>query len=225
MTREFKAVLFDCDGVLLDSEPLGCEALARAITAAGRPMTVAEAAAVFSGNSAQASLAWIEGAGLDGAQVFAAADEILFAMFDMDIPHIPGIEAVLRDFDVPMAVCSNSLIARLEQSLARTPLAARFGPHIYSAEQVARGKPAPDLVFLAAERLGIAPTDAVFIDDNPHGVGAAVAAGCLAVGFVGPSDHRSDHAGVLRAAGADHVVYGMDEFHDLLVRLSLPLAV
>ncbi len=224
MMRDFKAILFDCDGVLLDSEPLGCESLARAVSAAGRPMTTVEAASVFSGNSVQASLAWIAGEGLDPEQVVASADEILFAMFDMDIPHIPGVEAVLRGFDLPMAVCSNSSINRLEQSLARTPLAAHFGPHIYSAEQVARGKPAPDLVYFAAEKLRVAPAEAIFIDDNPHGVKAAVAAGCLAVGFVGPSDHRAGHAEVLRAAGADHVVSGMAAFHELLTRLSVPVA-
>ena len=220
----YGAILFDCDGVLLDSEPLGCEALAQAVTAAGLPMSREQAARVFSGNAAQASRAWMRNVGLDATAVYAESDRILFEMFDRDIPHIEGIEAVLSGFDVPMAVCSNSSVRRLDRSIARTPLADRFGAHIYSAEQVPAPKPAPDLALFACERLGVAPEQAIFMDDNPHGVLCAAAAGCLAVGFVGPSEHRKGHAQILRDAGAEHVVHGMAEFHDLLSRLLLPLA-
>lgn len=219
----YSAILFDCDGVLLDSEPMGCDALAQAVTAAGRPMTRDEAVTIFSGNGAAASFAWMEAAGLDAAAVFEHADRLLFAMFDVAIPLIPGIERVLQDFDLPMAVCSNSLLRRLRHSLVRTPIAARFGSHVYSAEQVAKAKPAPDLALFAAERLGIAPQDAIFIDDNAHGILCARAAGCLAVGFVGPSEHRPGHGETLAAAGAHHVVHGMAELHALLRDLSLPL--
>ncbi|MTH79045.1 HAD family hydrolase [Paracoccus aestuariivivens] len=219
----YQAILFDCDGVLLDSEPLGCGALAEALTAAGHAMTATEAARIFSGNGAAQSQAWMAAAGLDATVVFADADRRLFAMFDEHIPHISGIERVLWDFDVAMAVCSNSGVARLDRSIARSPLSRRFGPHIYSAEHVARAKPAPDLALFAAARLGIAPKQAIFIDDNPHGILCAREAGCLAVGFVGPSEHRAGHAERLHEAGADHVVHGMDEFHALLGAFSLPV--
>jgi len=218
----YSAILFDCDGVLLDSEPLGCEALARAISAAGRPMDRDEATRLFSGNGRAASLAWMRTAGLHAEAVFRHADEILFVMFDQSIPLVPGIEKVLWDFDLPMAVCSNSMIGRLQSSIMRTPLAARFGHHVYSAEHVARAKPAPDLAVFAADRLGVRPEAAIFIDDNPQGILCARAAGCLAVGFIGPTEHRLDHARTLAAAGADHVVRGMGEFHQLLSELSLP---
>ncbi|MDS9469387.1 HAD family phosphatase [Paracoccus sp. MBLB3053] len=219
----YKAILFDCDGVLLDSEPLGCEALAQAISAAGVPLTRAEAAQIFSGNGADQSRAWMSDAGLDAKAVFAEADRILFRMFDANVPHVPGIEPVLWDFDVAMAVCSNSSIVRLEKSIMRTPLAMRFAGQVYSAEQVALAKPAPDLALFAANRLGVAPEEAIFIDDNIHGIRCARDAGCLAVGFVGPSEHRPGHAERLLEAGADHLVHGMAEFHDLLNDLSLPL--
>jgi len=221
---QVKAILFDCDGVLLDSEPLGCEALAQAVTEAGLPMSREQAATVFSGNSAQSSLDWLIRAGLDGHAVFSRADGILFRMFERDIPIIEGIERVLWGFDVPMAVCSNSMVRRLDRSLARTPLAHRFGPHIYSAEHVPAPKPAPDLAYFAAAKLGVLPHQAIFVDDNPHGLRCGLDAGCLAVGFVGPSEHRRDHARALREAGAHHVVHGMVEFHDLLSTLSLPRA-
>ena len=222
--REYRAILFDCDGVLIDSEPLGCEALAQAVTAAGRPMTREEATRIFSGTAAQASIAWIRSAGLDALWVFNESDRILFEMFDRGIPHVEGIEAVLSGFDLPMAICSNSAVRRLDRSIVRTSLASRFGTHIYSAEHVPAPKPAPDLALYACEKLGVAPEQAIFIDDNPHGVLCAAAAGCLAVGFIGPSEHRHGHAQVLRNAGADHVVHGMAEFRDLLAHLLLPLA-
>lgn len=219
MTR-VRAILFDCDGVLLDSEPLGCSALAQALTAAGRPMTTAEARAIFSGNAAQDSRNWIAAQGLAADEVFPDSDRLLFEMFDEDVPLIPGIERVLADFDLPMAICSNSSVLRLARSVCRTPIAARFGRHIYSAEHVDRPKPAPDLALHACHALGIAPAEALFIDDNTHGIDCALAAGCIAVGFVAPSDDRPAQADALRAAGAHHVARGMDEFHALLTSLT-----
>lgn len=220
----FQALLFDCDGVLLDSEPMGCRALALAISAAGIEMTETQAATIFSGNSAQASQEWMDRAGLDAVAVFTEADRILFEMFDRDIPLVAGVERVLWGFDLPMAVCSNSMIGRLERSIARTRLAPRFGGHIYSAQHVPAPKPAPDLALHAAARLGVSPQHAIFIDDNPQGLRSGLAAGCLGIGFVGPSEHRAGHAQALRDAGAHHVVHGMAGLHDLLTSFSLPLA-
>lgn len=224
MTK-IKAILFDCDGVLLDSEPLGCAALAQAMTAAGVAMSTARATELFCGNSTAASFAVMRQAGLDPLAVAGHADDLLFRMFDLDIPLIPGVERVLAGFDLPMAVCSNSMIRRLDRSIARTRLAARFGAHIYSAEHVAAPKPAADLALFAAARLGVPPEHAVFVDDNPHGLRCGINAGCLAVGFVGPSEERPDHARKLAEAGARHIVHGMDELYDLLSRLSQPVAV
>ena len=215
-----KAVLFDCDGVLLDSEPMGCSALAEALTAAGRPMGLVEARQIFSGNSAQDSREWMAREGLQAAEIFAQSDSILFNMFRASIPLIPGIEAVLKDFPLKMAICSNASARRLALSVCRTSLAPRFGANVYSADDVDQPKPAPDLALHACRQLGIAPHEAVFIDDNFHGIHCAVSPGCISVGFVAPSDDRKGHAETLRAEGADHVVHGMAEFHGLLKTLT-----
>ena len=218
---QYKAILFDCDGVLIDSEPMGCQALAQAVSEAGVPMTRAEATRIFSGNSADASIRVMAGLGLDAATVFAESDRILFEAFEQNIPLIPGIEAIVDAFDCAIAICSNSSINRLNLSIVKLPLARAFGPHIYSAQHVAEAKPAPDLALYACEKLGVLPEEAIFIDDNIHGVSAARAAGCLAIGFIGPSEHRKGHENALYKAGADHVIKGMDEFHSLLTSLSL----
>jgi HAD superfamily hydrolase (TIGR01509 family) len=159
--------------------------------------------------------------GLDAEKVMRRSDDVLFEMFDRSVPAIPNVNAVLNDFALKKAICSNSSIERLQRSVGRTSLAAFFGKHIYSAEHVENAKPAPDLALYACRALGVAPHEAIFIDDNMHGIRCAKDAGCLAVGFIGPTDHRKDQDAVLRTAGADHVVYGMEEFYAFLE--SLPL--
>lgn len=218
----FQALLFDCDGVLLDSEPLVCAALAQAITGAGVAIDAPEAMRLFAGNSDRACHGWLEARGLDPHGVLADADRTLFGMFERQVPVMPGIERVVQGFAARMAVCSNSHPDRLARSLGRTSLAAWFGPHVYSGDQVAAPKPAPDLAMFAATRLGVAPERAIFIDDNHHGIRCGRAAGCMTVGFVGPSDTRAHHGQALRAAGADHVVHGADGLYSLLERLGVP---
>ena len=219
-----RAVLFDCDGVLLDSEPLGCLGLAEAVTAAGHPMSVTQAAALFSGAARAEAMAKIAALGLDGDSVFADSDRRTFARFAQHVPEVDGVFDLLAGCDLPMAVCSNSSILRLSLSLERTRLAAFFGPHIYSSDHVARAKPAPDMALHACAALGIPPHQALFVDDNIHGIACALAAGCVAVGFIGPSDHRAGHAETLRAAGAQHVVHGMPALAALIADMSQPLA-
>jgi beta-phosphoglucomutase-like phosphatase (HAD superfamily) len=84
----------------------------------------------------------------------------------------------------------------------------------FSADLVSRGKPAPDIFLLAAEKLGVAPQNCAVLEDSPHGIKGAVEAGMRAVGFVGGSHlagRRADHAEILRAAGADHVISHLSE--------------
>lgn len=216
----FKAVLFDCDGVVLDSEHMGCGSLGMAVTEAGRTMSLHEAIDTFSGNSAHDTRTWMAAHGFDAGTLFKRADEILFEMFAQDVPLMPGIEHVLRDFSLKKAICSNSSIRRLGLSVALTSVAPFFEGHIYSAEHVREGKPAPDIALHACAALGVLPREAIFIDDNVAGISCARAAGCLAVGFIAPSDDRPDQDKRLLAAGADHVVYGMGEFYELLSELT-----
>ncbi|KIN72589.1 HAD-IA family hydrolase [Sulfitobacter guttiformis] len=220
--KPFDLVIFDCDGVLIDSEPLGAQALAEAITAAGHQMTQAKAEAIFSGSGAAQTRLLLEQLGLEADAVIADADKRLSTLFAMGVAPVPGIEQVLRSLTVQICVASNSSVDRLAESLCRTPLAALFGSHIYSASHVARSKPAPDLALHCLAQIGTTADRSIFVDDNIHGIGCARAAGILSIGFVGLSDHRPDHARTLRAAGADHVVHGAQDLDALLTELTMP---
>jgi beta-phosphoglucomutase-like phosphatase (HAD superfamily) len=113
-------------------------------------------------------------------------------------------------------VASNSTYARLEKSLGLLPLWGRFAPAIYSAEMVARPKPAPDLPLHCARAFNARPERCVMIDDSPHGVTATRLAGMIPIGFVDPADPRPGRADILREAGARFVVTGAAELPEAL---------
>ena len=158
--------------------------------------------------------------GLDHDAVLKRADDVLFDLFETSVPLMPGVTTLLRAVPLKKAVCSNSSIRRLKQSIERTEAAPYFERHIYSAEHVPNAKPAPDLALYACNALQVLPSEAIFIDDNIHGIGCAKAAGCLAIGFIGPSDKREGQRATLIAAGADFVVEGMEECLSLVKRLT-----
>ena len=213
-------IIFDCDGVLIDSETMGATALAGAITDAGVPMTAQAAERMFSGAGYGETCALIERLGLAFAPVIVDADARMSALFDDGVSPIQGMHSVLASLQVSVCVASNSSVARLHNSLGRTPLAAFFGSHIYSADHVQHSKPAPDLALYCLAQMKMSAERAVFVDDNTHGIRCARAAGVLAIGFVGPTDHRAGHADRLRAAGADHVAHGAAALQELLTRLT-----
>lgn len=218
----FDLIMFDCDGVLIDSEALGARALSEAMSAAGHEMTIAKAETIFSGSGHDETHALISAEGLAADEIIADARQRLSVLFAQGVQPIEGIEAVLKNLTVQICVASNSSVPRLNESLGRTALAALFSSHIYSADHVPRGKPAPDLALHCLDRMNTTADRAIFIDDNTHGICCARDAGVLAIGFVGPSDHRPNHAETLRRAGAGYVVHGTNTLGDLLNELLMP---
>lgn len=213
-----KLVIFDCDGVLIDSEPQSALAIRAALAEAGREMDLAAIHQAFSGDGAAAFRAKLTAMGLEAETVAAATQRHLYALFETEVLPMPGMAALLAELPVPACVASNSGIERLRQSLQRLPMARVFGHHIYSAEHVARAKPAPDLAQHCLAQTGIAAEHAVFIDDNPHGILCARACGIRAIGFVQPAEagdtRRID---ALREAGAQAIAVGVAELRPLLL--------
>jgi HAD superfamily hydrolase (TIGR01509 family) len=221
MTR-YDLVIFDCDGVLIDSEAQGAQALAEAVTAAGGALTPHEAEQMFCGSSQDQTHVLLTQMGLAAEVILRDAVQRLSVMFAQNVQQVPGMQDLITNLGAQTCVASNSSIQRLAESLGRTTLAPLFGGHIYSAEYVSYGKPAPDLALYCLAQMRTRAERAIFIDDNIHGVVCARAAGILAVGFVGPSEQRADHAETLRQAGADHVVHGVTELKALLSGLLAP---
>lgn len=218
-------IIFDCDGVLIDSEPIASRTLAEALQRAGVEISVAEAHERFTGNSVTIigqMIARDHGlADLDG--LFADWHAQLFAEFARSLKPMAGMAGLVGGISRPKCVASNSTFQRLRSSLGHLELWDLFFPRIYSADSVARPKPAPDLMLYCAGQFGVVPDRCVMIDDSPHGIEAANAAGMLAIGFADPADPRPGRAEILREAGARFVATGVAELRASLAEADAVL--
>ena len=206
-------IIFDCDGVLVDSEIISFEAEAGMLAEIGIPLTVRDLLARFLGTSSASMFATIEREnGVELPPDFAerAALRTLQA-FDRRLRPIPGIAELLADLPNRKCVASSSEPKRIRHSLTLAGILHHFDPHIFSANQVKRGKPAPDLFLLAAESMDAAPARCLVIEDSVAGVTAARAAGMAVLGFTGGSHCLDGHAEKLRAAGAAAVCASMTD--------------
>ena len=206
-------VIFDCDGVLIDSEVIAARILAECLCDAGFPATAAEAMTLGFGSNRATLTAAIEvrfGRTLpeDFFDVMRAASAVAF---DTELRAMPGIAELLAALPGPRCVASNSHTTRIRHALGVTGLLRWFDPHVYSAAEVPRGKPAPDLFLYAAARMGADPARTLVIEDSPTGVEAALAAGMAVVGFAGGSHCADDHDAMLLAGGCARVFPDMAE--------------
>ena len=201
-------VIFDCDGVLIDSEAIACRVDAEVLTALNFPYSAADIMERFVGRSFADMVRSIEaqhGVALP-ADFAARIDAALADGFSRHLKAIDGIEAVIGGLAHRRCVASSSTHARLALTLGLTGLDRYFAGAVFSAEDVARGKPAPDLFLHAARRMGADPASCVVIEDSPAGIEAAGAAGMAAIGFCGGSHCAPGHAERLKAAGAQAIV-------------------
>ena len=200
MGAELALVIFDCDGVLVDSEPVSNRALAAELAEAGWPIGYEETIRRFKGRSERDCLEEIRAHVPDLPDDFLARYQSrMYRGFAEELESVPGVRDALAAIDVPTCVASSGDHGKLERTLGKTGLYELFSGRIFSATEVARGKPHPDLFLHAAARMGAAPARCMVIEDSPLGVQAAHAAGMRALGFAGTelADARA-----LRAAGA-----------------------
>ncbi|TDE34498.1 HAD family hydrolase [Antarcticimicrobium sediminis] len=198
------AIFFDCDGVLVDSEPLSAQTTADLLATHDIEMSWQEANDIFIGKSMKDALALVHASyGVSLPASFVEAHEaLLFQRFEADLRPIDGMAALLCEIDRPRCITSNSTHRRLAVTLATTGLGAFFQENVFSAEDVTQGKPAPDLFLHAARVMGADIAKCTVIDDNVSGIQAAIAAGARAIGFTGGSHVAWDQADRLHAAGA-----------------------
>jgi HAD superfamily hydrolase (TIGR01509 family) len=212
----FEAVIFDFDGVLLESEWAGNAQLARWFTDAGHPTSVEQAMERFMGLSGRDFHAAVErwlGGNIPDDFHDARAAEDARAMAE-GLEEVAGAAAFVRGLpeDLPKAICSSSSSHWIVTHLANLGLEDAFGAMIFSGrEHVARGKPAPDLYLLAAERLGVPIGRIAIIEDSAVGAEGALASGAEVIGLVAGRHCTPAHAERLRALGLRHIARDFDE--------------
>ena len=206
-------VIFDCDGVLVDSELIFARVLRECLVEAGFPATTDEAFALGFGKNRATLCAAVEsrfGRPLSDA-FFETMRARTALVLERELQPIRGVEELLNTLLLPRCVASNGHLERVRERLALTSLLRFFDPHVFSAVQVAAGKPAPDLFLFAAGRLGTPPGGCIVVEDSAAGVAAAIAAQMPVVGFCGGSHCPNDHAERLSAAGCSRVFARMTD--------------
>jgi HAD superfamily hydrolase (TIGR01509 family) len=216
-------IIFDCDGVLVDSEPISIAILVDIITAAGVSISEETAYERFLGKS-MATVIEILRTDFDLVvtdEHLRQARAELQVRFRRDLKPMPGIAEMLRHLEPPRCVASSSQPERIRLSLEVTGLLELFEPHIYSATMVKRGKPFPDLFLHAARDMDAVPGRCVVIEDSPAGILAAKDAGMRVFAFTGGS-HAGE--GALQAAieslEPDRIFGDMRRLPDLLSQAS-----
>lgn len=213
--EQMKAIIFDCDGVLVDSEVVGLDETVAFLEGHGFSWSSAEIVRRFTGMR-QDKL--IEGLGAEYAKILGyppKSDQVKMIFEGLvearrrnrdKMTEVLGAGKMLAGLARPMAVASSSQATFLEDKLKRYGLWDFFAPHVYSADCVAHGKPAPDIFLYTAERLAYAPENCLVIEDSAHGVVAGCAAGMEVWGFVGGGHCFEGHGLRLREAGATRVL-------------------
>jgi len=202
-----RSVIFDCDGVLVDTEVISNTVLAGLLSDAGLPTTFEQCMDIYRGRSMTSVMQLADerhGAPLpaDIPDRYYAA---VAAVFERELEAVPGVVAALDKIALPSCVASSGPHHKMAVTLRRTGLWDRFEGRIFSATEVARGKPAPDLFLHAARSMGFDPAETAVVEDSVPGVQAARAAGMRALAF---ARHSDADAALLAAAGGE-------PFHDM----------
>lgn len=191
----YELIIFDCDGVLVDSERLAVRTETAILASLGWPLTEAEVIERFVGRSAEYMHSQIEehlGRTVDWEDEFESRYR---EVFQKELRPVEGIVDALEAINTPTCVASSGTHAKIRFSLGLTELLGHFGDRIFSVEDVSRGKPAPDLFLYAAQQMGASPEACAVVEDSPSGIDAALTAGMSAFAFYGgvvPADrlHR-----------------------------------
>jgi HAD superfamily hydrolase (TIGR01509 family) len=204
-------VIFDCNGVLVDSEAIASAVLSEFLQSAGMPLTAEAVTRAFHGRRPADVFTAVErytGKRLPPGLADRIATETLRRL-RTELRPVPHVAHALTWVRGPKAVASSCAHDRIRVSLEVTGLTRFFERRLFSASEVAKGKPAPDLFLLAAERMRVDPRDCIVVEDSVAGVAAAKAAGMRPIGFVGPDAGEGSLAHDLLGAGARAVIADM----------------
>jgi len=220
--RNFDLVIFDCDGVLVDSEVISCRAHAETLTRHGYSITAEQVLTRFLGVSDREARQTIEaelGRKLPGdfeAQMKQAA----LQHYADELRAIPFVGEALAAIGLPKCVASSGTPEKIRHGLTCAGLHDLLAPNIFSAVQVERGKPAPDLFLFAAAQMQTAPARCLVIEDSVPGITGARAADITVLGFHGGSHCRPGYGDTLRAAGAIMTFDDMRQLPGLVAQIG-----
>lgn len=217
-----KLVIFDCDGVLVDSEPLAMKAYQLQFQRLGMTLRDEEFAKFFGMKQADiiANLAVLTGHLLsddDRAMIW----QDLQRLFESDLQATQGLLPFLEKLQAARCVASSSAMDRIEISLNLCGIKHFFTSSVFSSTMVTHGKPAPDLFLHAAKSMDYAPSDCVVIEDSLPGIQAANAASMRVIGFLGGSHLQPSHSDAMRAQGASAVAESWDQVTDILQNFGI----
>jgi HAD superfamily hydrolase (TIGR01509 family) len=220
--KSFKLIIFDCDGVLLDSEEIGGRTEVEALKELGISISLKDYNKRFAGVLSEISLKTV--ASEHGISVtdywIESIEQKSVEVLKKNVKVIPDVPEVLQNISIPKAVASNSRYNRLTQLLRDRELDQYFDGHIFSAEMVKRPKPYPDLYLHVAEQMNVHPSECLVIEDSPTGAQAAHKAGMKVFGFIGACQGQDGDQSLFKA-GADIVFNSMSQLPKLIEIESL----
>lgn len=217
-----KAIIFDCDGVLVDSESIYQDTHVKFLTDLGLSVPEGQYAREYMGlpSTVYFRKLWEDYRHALGRPFPDDFETNLKShchnLIELTLKPISGAKEFISSLRLPFAVASSTKLEFLHRKLRQTNLHELFDPHIYSGEQVPRGKPFPDLFLHTAEKLETAPSDCIVVEDSVNGVLAGVAAGMSVIGFCGGGHCSKDHADILIKAGAKHTAHSFDDLKIVL---------
>ncbi|SFP03561.1 haloacid dehalogenase superfamily, subfamily IA, variant 3 with third motif having DD or ED [Mesorhizobium sp. NFR06] len=217
-------VIFDCDGVLVDSEIVAARVESELLTSAGFEISAEELAETYAGLTFKDILMRVEEKSQIPfqASLIDRAEELVDRKLRADVRIIDGAREAVAAVTAPRAVCSNSRTDRVEFMLEKVRLLPFFAGRIFSGLDIPskKTKPAPDVFLYAAEKLGANPKNTFVIEDSVHGVHGARAAGMRVIGFTGAAHSYPGHADALTEAGAETVIRRWAELNSTIAALS-----
>ncbi|TPI29220.1 HAD family phosphatase [Mesorhizobium sp. B3-1-6] len=217
-------VIFDCDGVLVDSEIIAARVEAELLTSAGFEISAEELAETYAGLTFKDIMLRVEEKSQIPfqASLIDRAEELVDRKLRADVRIIEGAREAVAAVTAPRAVCSNSRTERVEFMLEKVRLLPFFAGRIFSGLDIPskKTKPAPDVFLYAAEQLGANPKNTFVIEDSVHGIAGARAAGMRVIGFTGAGHSYPGHADALTEAGAETVIRRWAELNSTIAALS-----
>ena len=217
-------VIFDCDGVLVDSEVLAARVEAEALTAAGYEISPEEVSETYAGLTFKEILLRVEEKSSIPfqASMIDRVEELVDQRLRAEVRAIDGAHEAVASVTAPHCICSNSRTERIEFMLNKTRLLPFFAGRIFSALDTStrRPKPAPDVFLYAAKAMQADPRNTFVVEDSVHGITGAKAAGMRVIGFTGAAHSYPGHADALTEAGAETVIRRWKDFPGVLAALS-----